>query len=686
MNIQTQPQASNLRYLKGVGPKKALLLEKIGIESPRDLLYFFPRRYEDRSHFKAISEVQAGETVTLRGKVLTVKFKPLRHTKIVEVMIGDAEGMIPAVWFNQPYLKNQFQEDQEVILYGRADLYQNRLQMVSPEYELFDQDQEGIHTGRITPIYPLTEGLFQRSLRTTLREVVQNQLEKNIQEYLSPEFRAEHHLMELPEAIREMHFPASFQKLEEARARIVFDEFFLFQLTLLKKIETLKNKYKAYAVTDAEKWAGEFTKGLPFALTKGQQRAIKDLASDLQSTVPMNRLLMGDVGSGKTVIAAYAALTMIKNEYQAAFLIPTEILAEQHYRTLSKFLEPFNVPVELMTASTPAPRRERVAAELRQGKPMLLIGTHAILQEDIKLSRLALVVIDEQHKFGVYQRCQLLNINPRPHQLVMTATPIPRTLALTVYGDLDVSTLPELPSGRKPVKTFWVNRTKQDEVLQHILTKLKSGEQAYFIFPLIEETEKMDLLAAKKEYEKLKSTVFKEISVGLVHGRLSSEERERTMQAFKRGEVAALVATSVIEVGVDNPNATVMVIENAERFGLSQLHQMRGRIGRGNKPSECFLFGEPKTDEGKKRLRILTKSQDGFLIAEEDLKLRGPGDFWGKRQSGEPLFRIANPISDQDVLFKARQIALDLIKNKGAASSGQWAAIQNHLEQFPLRY
>lgn len=686
MNTQAQVQIPSLRYLKGVGPKKALLLEKLGIQSPRDLLYFFPKRYEDRSHFKAISELQPGETVTVRGKVLSVKLKPLRHVKIVEVLIGDEGEMIPGVWFNQPYLKNQFQPDQEIIFYGRVELYQDRLQMASPEYEFFDSDQEGIHTGRITPIYPLTEGLFQRSLRTTLREVTQTQIDKSVPEYLSPAFRAQHQLMGLSEAIREMHFPASFQKLEAARYRIVFDEFFLFEMTLLKKIERMKTKYHSPPLAQALNRIDDFKKTLSFQLTASQDSALNQIAFDLQKTVPMNRLLMGDVGSGKTVVAAFAALMAVQSNYQAAFLVPTEILAEQHFRTVSKLLEPHSIPVELMTASTPASRRDRLLAGLRQDKPALLIGTHAILQQDVRFSRLALLITDEQHKFGVYQRCQLLNAQPRPHQLVMTATPIPRTLALTVYGDLDVSTLKELPAGRKPVKTYWITRKKQDEILQRIVAKARNGEQAYFIFPLIEETKKTDLLAARKEYEMLKNSVFKKIPVGLVHGRLSSEERERTMQAFKRGEIAVLVATSVIEVGVDNPNATVMVIENAERFGLSQLHQMRGRIGRGTKSSECFLFGEPKTDEGKKRLRILTKSQDGFLIAEEDLKLRGPGDFWGTRQSGEPLFRIANPVLDQEILLKARRIAIDFIQHERTESSPEWRAIQNHLEQFPLRY
>jgi ATP-dependent DNA helicase RecG len=433
-------------------------------------------------------------------------------------------------------------------------------------------------------------------------------------------------------------------------------------------------------------WAKQFTQSLPFRLTPSQDKVIGELAEDLSKTIPMNRLLQGDVGSGKTVIAAFALLLAAKNSRQGALLAPTEILAEQHFRTLLQVLKPFSISLELLTSSTPSSRRERLLAELKQGKLSLLVGTHALLQEDVRFNSLALAVIDEQHKFGVYQRCQLLNADPRPHQLVMTATPIPRTLALIIYGDLDTSTLRELPAGRQPISTYWITRAKQKEVLEHILKKVQAGEQAYFIFPLIEETEKSDLLAAKKEFENLRRTVFSDIKMGLVHGRLTKEERDTIMQAFRQGEIQVLVATSVVEVGVDHPNATVMVIENAERFGLSQLHQMRGRIGRGTKASECFLFGEPRSEEGKKRLRILTKTQDGFLIAQEDLKLRGPGDFLGTRQSGEPFFRIAHPVLDEDILLEARETAMVLLKNRTLEQNPEWDPMKKYFEQIQLRY
>lgn len=680
--------ASSIRYIKGIGPKRALALEKLGIHSLRDLLYFFPRRYEDRGSFSSITRIKLNEPVTVRGEVLTLGLKRIRRMTLLEMAVGDASGILYCVWFNQPYLKNYFSVGQEVILYGKAEFYKNRLQMTSPEFEIADPDEENtaIHTGRITPIYPLTEGLFQRSLRAILYDVSQHQIDRAIQEWLPEEFLTLKKLIPLREALQSMHFPENFPRYEDARRRIVFDEFFRFELTLAKKIAALKKRFTAHALKDSELLLDEFQMKLPFTLTEGQKSTLSQICQDLRQTFPMNRLLQGDVGSGKTIVAAFALLLAARRGFQAAILVPTEILAQQHYRSLAPLMESFGVSAGLLTSSTNPKKREKMTSELRQGKLSVLIGTHAILSEDVAFKHLALLVIDEQHKFGVHQRYKLLNANPRPHQLVMTATPIPRTLALTIYGDLDVSTIQELPAGRKPIKTYWITRQKQQDVLQHILQKIKEGDQAYFIFPLIEETEKIDLLAAEKEFKRLKETVFAGIPIGLVHGKIPAEERDALMKRFSEGDIKVLVATSVIEVGVNNPNATVMVIENAERFGLSQLHQMRGRIGRGEKASECFLFGEPKTVEGQKRLRIMTKTQDGFLIAEEDLKLRGPGDFWGTRQSGEAIFKVANLITDQEVLLDARAAALQLERAQALEKDPQWAETKKFLEQNPIRY
>lgn len=680
------PESSGLRYLKGIGPKRAETLEKVGVRTVQDLLLYFPSRYEDRSTFKKISSLTPGDMVTVKGRILSASLKRLRKMTIVEVVVGDETGMIPAVWFNQPYLKNQLTPDREVILFGKADYYQSRFQLNSPEYELLDSRDASIHTGRITPVYPLTEGLFQKSLRAVLFDVIHHRPEAAVEDFLPADFRAARALMERADAFREIHFPSSMDNLEAARRRLVFEEFLLFEVALLEKIRSMKTRYQALPLPDLRNLSAKFKEALPFEMTEGQERALADIARDLGTAVPMNRLLMGDVGSGKTVLAAFCLLAAAQSGLQGALLVPTEVLALQHYESLSKLFAPFDKTVKLLTSNTDKRQRERLLAELKQGKVACLIGTHALLQEDVAFKSLAVVVIDEQHKFGVHQRCKLLDRSPRPHQLVMTATPIPRTLALTVYGDLDISVMKGLPKGRRPIKTYWITRAKQPQVYQHILEKILKGEQAYLIFPLVEETEKTDLLAAVNEYEKLRKGPFKQLHLGLVHGRMPAAERDAAMKAFKEGQIHILVATSVIEVGVDNPRASVVVIENAERFGLSQLHQMRGRIGRGSLDSECFLFGEPATDEGKKRLRIMTKTQDGFEIAEQDLLLRGPGDFWGTRQSGDPLFRLADPSRDQPLLLEAREAALEIVNGGESKVQGRWEMLKNYLDQFPIRY
>ncbi|MBI3317113.1 MAG: ATP-dependent DNA helicase RecG [Candidatus Omnitrophica bacterium] len=687
MSMPLPTRSEEIRYLKGVGPKRALALEKIGIRSVRDLLYFFPRRYEDRSRFRTIQELKLGEAVTLRVEILKIYLRRLPRMMLFEMVVGDSTGVLHAVWFNQPYLRKQFSVGQKIILFGKIEFFRSKLQMQSPEYEILEEEEEAIHTGRITPVYPLTEGLFQRSLRTTLHEALAHQLDRTLEDHFPRDFRDSLALMELKEAVQEMHFPTSFETLKRARTRIVFDEFFLFEIRLMLKMKNLKTKYRSHPLRDQEKHLETFKSQIPFILTPSQEEALRQIFEDLKQSHPMNRLLQGDVGSGKTVVAAGALYLAAQNGLQGALLVPTELLAEQHYKKFAAWLGPLQgKKVGLLTSSTPQEKRQRLLAELKQNKIAVLIGTHALIQEDVKFQSLALLVTDEQHKFGVHQRCKLLYQDPRPHQLVMTATPIPRTLALTLYGDLKTSCMKELPRGRKPVKTYWIKRSNQPEILRHVRQEVSTGHQAYFIFPLIQETEKSDMLAATKEYEKLRLGIFRGIPMGLVHGRLEAYERDSLMTAFHRGEIKILVATSVIEVGVDNPNATLMIIENAERFGLSQLHQMRGRIGRGEHASECFLFGEPKTEEGNRRLQILTQTQDGFVIAEEDLKLRGPGEFFGTRQSGEFLFRIGNPMEDEALLLQARECASRLVESEVFEKSEQWQATKNLLDLMTLKY
>lgn len=673
--------AMPVRYLRGVGPRRAEALEKLGVRTLWDLLHLFPNRYEDRTAFAKISALTPGEAVTLRGEVLTLGIRPIKNMPIFEMVIGDDTGILHAVWFNQPYLKNQFKVGIKVILFGRVELYQERLQMASPEYEVFEHEEESpLHMGRITPIYPLTEGIYQRSLRGIMKEVTDQIREKEIPDCLPLHLKNSLDLCELNDAIREMHFPTSFAMLERARKRLVFQEFFLFEMGLLRRLRLQRERMRALSLGIRRGHFEDFMAHLPFGLTKDQRQVMEEIAEDCSQSAAMNRLLQGEVGCGKTLVAAFVLFSAVRAGHQACFLIPTEILAEQHALTLERFLGPLGVECRLLTSSTGAEKRSEILGRLESGEPFVLIGTHALLEEKVRFRSLALVVIDEQHKFGVRQRSQLLSYAPRPHLLVMTATPIPRTLALTFYGDLEVSTIREVPVGRHPVKTFWITREKQSEVLDHIRERVCAGDQAYLVFPVIDETEREDLFAANEEYVRLGQQEFKGLRLGLVHGRLAKEERERAMKDFRDGRTQILVATSVIEVGVDNPNAAIMVIENAERFGLSQLHQLRGRVGRGKKASECYLFGEPKTEEGKRRLRILTKTNDGFQIAEEDLRLRGPGELLGTRQSGGPYFRLADLNRDEAVLISARQAVLAILKEDPHLSAPQWEGLKTELE------
>ncbi len=658
-----QVKEKSIRFIKGIGPKRFEALKRLGIETIRDLCYFFPRRYQDRSLIQTIGELTPEQETTIRGEVLTLGLRPLKNLSLFEMVVGDQTGMITAVWFNQPYLKNQFKIGDQIVISGRVEKYQERLQFSSPEYErVTENENDAVHTGRITPIYPLTEGLAQRSLRVAMKEVVDHYIGSETKEFLPDEIKKRFSFIDLNTALTVLHFPEEMGDISAARRRLIFDEFFIFELILLSKIRLIQMKERAVALERNLEWFNEFVKQLPFQLTPDQEKVIQEIWTNVSTQIPMNRLLQGDVGSGKTMVAAFFLYLTAKQNLQAAFLVPTEILAEQHYQRLKPFFDLFGIHFRLLTGSIEADERQIILSELRTGATSIIIGTHALLQEDVRFKNLSFVVIDEQHRFGVRQRSKLIFRNPRPHVLVMTATPIPRTLGLTLYGDLEISTMKILPKGRKEIKTYWINRERQGEVLEHIKSKIQnSDEQAYILFPIIEENEALDLQAAKQEYECLKNGMFRDLPIGLVHGKLNRKERDDVMQKFYQGKIKVLVATSVIEVGVDNPNVTFMVIENAERFGLSQLHQMRGRIGRGTKESVCFLFGNPTTEEGKKRLRILTKTNDGFVIAEEDLILRGPGEFFGTKQSGLPLFKLGDLICDQELLILAREEAKKIL-------------------------
>ena len=658
---------NDIRYVKGIGPKRAEIFNKLGVLTVKDLLCYFPRRYEDRRHFKTMDSVRNDEYVTVRGTVIDIAARTVKKMMLVEALISDSTASIKAVWFNQPYLLRTIEKGVTIVMSGKTEYYRG-LQIRAPEYEILnDPDDDTIHTNRITPLYPLTEGLYQKSVRKVMYQLMVNDWHAGLTDYLPAPIRERYRFPGINETLRAIHFPDEFDMLERARARIVYEEFLFFEIAVVTRFKTNELYANHFPVRDTDGCKNGFTARLPFRLTDDQLRVIDDIFSDLSSAHAMNRLLQGDVGAGKTVVASAALYAMVKNGFQGAFLVPTEILAEQHYRTVRAFLEPYGIRTGILTGSATKAERKNILAAVAQGDVDILIGTHALLEERVVFRSLGLVVIDEQHKFGVMQRAQLIQQRERPHLLVMTATPIPRTLGLTLYGDLTISAIRSLPKGRKEIKTYWIDEAKRNDLYTFLKKKVAAGEQVYILFPLVEETEKSDLKAAVAEYERLCDTVFPAGRVGLVHGRLKKEEKDAAMNRFISGETAVLVTTTVVEVGIDNPNATCMVIEHAERFGLSQLHQLRGRVGRGTAESFCFLLGKPKTEEGKKRLEIMTRTHDGFLIAEEDLRLRGPGDFLGTRQSGLPQFLLANIVDDQEILVAARDDAFLCIKDGTAA-------------------
>lgn len=677
-----QPKTEKpVRYLKGIGPKRSEALERLGIKNVSDLLYFFPRRFEDRSTFKPIRSLRIGDFCTVKGKILTLGVRRAKNINIFEVAVDDGTGFVHAVWFNQPYLKQYFKKDDEVILSGKLDFY-NRLQLNSPEYEILNgTNEDTVHTGRITPIYPLTEGLKQRPIRAAMKDLVDQCLEDEIEDFL-PEYLLDRLKLDgLKAAIKNIHFPESFEALDRSRTRLIFDEFFIFETSILMRRARAKKDTSGYVIKGLADINDEFEKNLPFELTDAQKRVIDEIVADVSSGTPMIRLLQGDVGSGKTVVAAMLAFMAYRKNLQSAFMAPTEILAEQHYKTLGKLLGDLNVELRLLTKNTPMDEKKNILSELNSDCPVVVVGTHSLIQEEVNFNKLAVLVVDEQHKFGVRQRGKLLQDVIKPHVLIMTATPIPRTLGLTLYGDLDISTIDEFPYLKQEIKTYWITKKKEPEVLEFIRKKVTGGEQAYIVFPLVDETEKLDLQAATKEFERLKRGVFGDVPVGLVHGKMKKDEKDEVMSGFYSGKIKVLVATLVIEVGIDNPRASIIVIENAERFGLSQLHQMRGRVGRGAQEAFCFLFGSPKTEEGKRRLRVMTKTNDGFKIAEEDLLLRGPGDFLGTRQSGAPYFNLANLFRDHKILLKARKEAKQVLEEDPYLKEQKWGLLSKKVKK-----
>ncbi|KPJ57164.1 MAG: ATP-dependent DNA helicase RecG [Deltaproteobacteria bacterium DG_8] len=681
-----------IQFIKGVGPKLSEVLGRKGICTVSDALYFLPRKYEDRREIKKISEIKSNTIETIKGTILTLDVVPYKggRKRIFEMAVGDGTGTIIAKWFqfNERYMKKRFKKEQHVILSGELKRYLFQKEIHHPEIEVTEPGEEkSWEFKQIIPIYSETEGLYQKTMRRIMRKVIDehsNVVIDGIPEHI----RKRQYLMSLPEAIKKVHFPEvndDFKALSEGRSpahrRLIFDEFFFLELGLaLRKRGVILEEGISFFILD--NYTNKLKSILPFELTSAQERVVGEIIDELRKPYPMNRLLQGDVGSGKTIVALIASLIVIENGYQAAFMAPTEILAEQHYSTILPFAGQLGLKVALLTSSIKRSMRSGIYQEIEEGKVNIIIGTHAVIQEAVQFHKLGLAIIDEQHRFGVMQRAMLKKKGMNPDVLVMTATPIPRTLGLTVYGDLDISVIDQMPPGRLPVKTKLYHEKDREKVYQKIKLEVENNRQIFIVYPLIEESEKLDLMNATQMAEHLQKDVFPNYKIGLLHGRMEGGLKEKIMSDFQSKKIDVLVSTTVVEVGIDIPNASLMVVEHAERFGLSQLHQLRGRVGRGEYQSQCILLAQyKKSDDARRRLKIMEQSTDGFKIAEEDFAIRGPGEFLGTRQSGIPDFRVANIVRDVKILNEARKEAFQLIEEDPRLSLPEHSATKMVLKE-----
>ncbi|NLW27568.1 ATP-dependent DNA helicase RecG [Acetivibrio saccincola] len=645
--------------VKGIGAKRAKLFNKLGIFNVGDLIFYFPRDYEDRSCVKKIAELEDGERCTFIGIIDSkVREKHIRkNLSIYEVSIGDDTGKITAVWYNQHFIKNVFRPGEKYIFYGTVFKKNTGLEIQNAIYEKENKKDKLMG---IVPVYPSTKGLTQNIIRSSIKAALEQAFGK-LEEVLPEWVKRKYNLLDLDYSIFNIHFPKSNEDFLKARYRLVFEELFLLQLALLSIKNTLAKDKKAIKFKGYREKIEKFINNIGFNLTNAQRKVFDEIERDMESDKVMNRLVQGDVGSGKTIVAVIALYKAVINGYQGALMVPTEILARQHFETIQHLFLKEGIKVDLLVGSQRTREREEILKDIEEGRTDVVVGTHAIIQDNVKFSRLGLVITDEQHRFGVRQRATLSNKGDNPDMIVMTATPIPRTLALILYGDLDISIIDELPPGRKPVETYVVNSSMRDRVNNFIRKKVLEGRQAYIVCPLIEESDSMDLKSAEKLAEKIKKEDFKDLNVGLIHGKISPKQKDSVMESFLKGEIDILVSTTVIEVGVNVPNAAVMVIENSERFGLSQLHQLRGRVGRSEHQSYCILYNEGKGKVAKERMKAIKENNDGFVISQKDLEIRGPGEFFGTRQHGIPQLKIANLYSDMDILKKAQEAALELI-------------------------
>ncbi|MDR1384028.1 MAG: ATP-dependent DNA helicase RecG [Planctomycetaceae bacterium] len=681
------PQLSDeLTYLKGVGPQRAELLFKLGIRRAADLLFYFPRDYVDLTDRRSVEELAEGEIQTVQGVIDSVERKQTRRgTMLAMGMVCEGGGYIRAFWFNQLYLVEQMASGRRLLLTGKPKWDQNNYwAFMHPKLTyLADDEAPDQALEPMLPVYPLTEGLQQHHLRKILRNALPPYVPL-LDEVFPESFLQQHNLPPIHDAVRQIHFPKSGQEAAVARRRFIFQELFILQASLAIRRLQHQTRLKAPVLEISPKIDTRIRKLFPFALTESQENVIREIAADMRQPIPMNRLLQGDVGSGKTVIAVYAMLLAAAHDYQAVFMAPTEVLARQHLRTLRRMLEQSRVKIAELFGGQKSSERAQTLAEIASGDAKIIVGTQAIIANEIDFHQLGVVVIDEQHKFGVRQRAQLkIGANFDPHYLVMTATPIPRSVTMTLFGDLDVSMMNQLPPGRQKISTYLAMPEQRGQWWEFVRKKLRDGRQAYVVVPLVEESEQFDAHNIQQTTQTLKSGELKDFSLEMLHGRMSNDEKERIMYNFRTGETQVLVATSVIEVGVDVPNATLMTIENGERFGLAQLHQLRGRIGRGSYPSFCAVFSEqayqPQHEDSLKRLKAFAETTDGFKLAETDFELRGPGELFGTQQHGLPPFHIADLARDKTILLEVRQIATELVRNDPGLSLPEHAKIRKQI-------
>ncbi|HZK01167.1 MAG TPA: ATP-dependent DNA helicase RecG [Tissierellaceae bacterium] len=669
----------SVQYVKGVGPKRASRLKKLGINTVYDLLYYFPKDYEDRSVFSTIRDATIGDKASLVIEIVDEPklSRPRRNMSILKIPFKDSSGHGYLTWFNQEYLKDRFVVGESYRVNGKINKMGMEIQVMNPVFEKVDKENK---IGKIVPIYGLTKGLSNNEIAKILENFLANQL-ATIEESIPLEIMKKYRLIGISDALKNIHFPKDSNFLHEARRRLVFEELLLLQLGLLmikQRIYKENNGIKFPLTYEMD----EFIKSLPFRLTNAQKNVLDEIGKDMSSYKQMNRLVQGDVGSGKTIVAAASMFRAVKSGYQAAMMAPTEILARQHYESLSHLFNRFNIRCELLVGSLSPKSKENILSELKDGEIDILLGTHALIQETVEFNKLGFVVTDEQHRFGVKQRMTISQKGDNPDILVMTATPIPRTLALILYGDLDISIIDQLPPGRKKIETYAVPPTMIDRVNAFIEKQLVVGRQAYIVSPLIEESETLDLKSVEELYDNYKKNIFKNFNVGLLHGKMKPRDKDKIMDDFKNKRIDILISTTVIEVGVNVANANIMVIYDAERFGLAQLHQLRGRVGRGEYQSYCILVNNSNSQIARERMRIMQSSTDGFVISEKDLELRGPGEIFGTKQHGLPDLKIANLFKDINILKVAQKEAEDLISHNPLLEGEEYRAMRSRIKDL----